>query len=402
VVLLSLAFSLTWFYKKYPRQELIPVFLLLTTLSQFQLFHFSHYALAEVFCLGLTLLSLVYFLQWYERYRLGRRPWLSLVKAALFLFLAYSAKIQYLYLAFIPSMVIFLLGIAQMFRRDGSYRKLATQFAVSVLVMLGFMLVYAAWYFMNRDFYDYIMLSETSGRFASSWHDLLVTARFNTVAYLWTRETRLLVLLSLLSIPAYLALKRFGKPGPVMELVFLFGLAWLILEMHKLPMVYLPNRYLLSMFFAMGLVLSAVLAMLAGEGRYGRMLAYCFVIGMSLVNLSFIYDSYGRRSHDLAAVNKYFSTKDLGGAYVLGSWSPSFTWETKVKAIPVWHNYFNWFDPVNTFHPRCIITEYNEAESDHAYAQQGIKLDSVSDSSRMFRVWRYDVIVYWIKPNPGR
>ncbi|MEI6576611.1 MAG: hypothetical protein WCO63_10575 [Bacteroidota bacterium] len=400
IVLLSLVLALVWFYWRYPQFQLFTTFLLLTTLSQFQLFHFSHYALAEMFCMGLTLTSLLYFLQWYERIHLGRRAALSLVRSSFFLFLAYASKIQFLYLAFLPSLVIFFLMGSEFFGNRSAIRKMAMQFGLSLLIMVFFMLIYGLWYWINHDFYNYIMQSETSGRYATNVKDLFITARFNIEAYLWTKEARLLVLLAMLSLLAYPFIKRFGKPDKRLEIILLFGLSWLILELHKLPMVYLPNRYLLSMFFAMGVILSAILAMLAGEGKYIRMLAYCFVVSLGLIYLSGIYESYIRRSNDLAKANAYFSNKNLAGTYVLGSWAPSLSWESKARTIPVWYNYFNWREPIKTFHPKCIITEYNEAESDYAYEQQGIKLDSISDSSRMFQIWRYNVVVYWIKQTP--
>jgi len=397
LVLVSLALSLLLFFKKFPENQMFLVFLGITALSQFQLFQFSHYALAELLCIALTFASLAFLIQWQERFYFGRSFNTSLAFAQLFIFLAYAAKIQYLYLAALPSLAIFLLLIMRLPEKDRSSKKLFVQFGISIGLMLAFLLLYALWYFVNKDFYNYIMLNETSGRFPLNWPDILTITRFNIQHYLWTKEIKLLLILSCLALPGFALWKALSKRDIRLELIFIFGLSWTLLELHKLPMLYIPNRYLLSLFFALGILVAAGLMMLYRENSYGKALAFCFAISLGLINMSFNYEAYTRRTYDLEAVNHYLSDKNLDGAYVLGSWAPSLTWASEARAIPVWNQYFNWKDPINTFHPRCIITEFNEAESDHAYTQQGINLDSVSDSSRQFKIWRYDVKVYWIK-----
>jgi hypothetical protein len=267
--------------------------------------------------------------------------------------------------------------------------------------MLGFLLVYSIWYWVNRDFYNFIMLNETAGRFPTTWNDFLAVSRFNFINSLWTIEIKLLLILGGFVALAFPFWKIWGKKNIRHELILLFGFAWIILELHKLPMVYIPNRYLLSLYFAVGILVSAGLTMLYDSSRYGKSLAFAFAMTIGLIHMTLNYESFSRRTYDLEAVNHYFEDKKLMGGVILGSWAPSLTWDTKVRTIPVWNNYFNWKDPVKTFHPLCIVSEFNEAESDHAYEQQGINLDSISDSVRLFKIWRYDVKVYWIKPTPA-
>ena len=81
----------------------------------------------------------------------------------------------------------------------------------------------------------------------------------------------------------------------------------------------------------------------------------------------------------------------------MGSWAPSFTWKANSVTKPVWMGYFNSDQPLDRFQPAIVISELDESESDKAYISQGIDLQSKSDSVRVFRVWRYDIGIYWIR-----
>lgn len=48
--------------------------------------------------------------------------------------------------------------------------------------------------------------------------------------------------------------------------------------------------------------------------------------------------------------------------------------------------------------PRLVISEYNEADAEQAYAQQHIDLMALSDSVKTFKLWRYELRCYWMKP----
>jgi len=82
---------------------------------------------------------------------------------------------------------------------------------------------------------------------------------------------------------------------------------------------------------------------------------------------------------------------------VLGIWAYTLASESKAPTIGIRHNYLNDKDPIRTCRPQLVITEFNQAESDSAWARQGIDLEAISDSVRRFKVWRYDLEFYWIR-----
>jgi hypothetical protein len=88
---------------------------------------------------------------------------------------------------------------------------------------------------------------------------------------------------------------------------------------------------------------------------------------------------------------------DFGSQPILGVWAYTLAGGTKAKTLGVRYDYLNFEDPINNYMPRLVITEFNEAESDNVFSRQGIDLKAISDSMRSFKVWRYDLELYWIK-----
>ena len=177
----------------------------------------------------------------------------------------------------------------------------------------------------------------------------------------------------------------------------LFSLIWIVLELHKIPMTYLPNRYLLSLYVAAGLFISATFSVLFSSGKSMKIAISILSVLVLIFNLSGIIQSFRSRTYDIRTVNHYLKCCSYKPGIALGSWATAVSWETDLKTMPVWNNYFNSKDPINTLNPELIIVEENEAETDRAFISNGISLSQQSDSSRVFRIWRYPVRVYWIK-----
>jgi len=56
----------------------------------------------------------------------------------------------------------------------------------------------------------------------------------------------------------------------------------------------------------------------------------------------------------------------------------------------------NWENPVEKLKPNVIVSEIDESDSDCAYKKQGIDLAKISDSCRIFDMWRYKLALYWL------
>jgi hypothetical protein len=187
--------------------------------------------------------------------------------------------------------------------------------------------------------------------------------------------------------------------------MFVLSSIWFAIELHKLSMLYLPSRYLVSYYFVAGLMCSTVLHQLISlhsQKTYRE--KTLFRIGITMTILFFTANSVhysfllNRRTYNIEAINNYFSsTLKNSEQPVMGPWAPAATWDCKVRCIPVWKDFMNDKDITNRFHPQAILSEPNEDESNQAYSSQGINLNQLADSTREFQLGRWSVIVYWMK-----
>jgi len=185
------------------------------------------------------------------------------------------------------------------------------------------------------------------------------------------------------------------------KVLFVITSLWMILECHKLAMIYLPSRYLVSYYFAAGMMSSVVLAE-ALKKEIVRVaiqrIALVFLLFFLAGNLYNLKEIFQRRTFQVEAINNYLSVTIKDPAEpVLGVWSTNATWECKARCIPVWKDFMNDEDVFKQFHPQAILSEPNEDESNRAFVSQGIDLKAASDSSRSFQMGKWEVIVYWMK-----
>ncbi|MCX6270695.1 MAG: hypothetical protein NTU44_05660 [Bacteroidetes bacterium] len=373
--------------------EIFTFFLLLVTYTQFHIFSFSHYGLAEMICIDSIMVSLFFLLKAQtDKAPMGHRVW-NLLLSSLAVFFAYSCKIQYIYLAGLLPVTLLVLALSKQKDREESMELFGFGLIFS-LVLIGF---YTIYYFLNKDFYNYIMARETLGRFPLRILDYPSIARFNFRYFLWVRELQPVWIALPMAVLIILWERHSRKPDKQALAIWTFSLFWLLFELHKLPMIYLPNRYLLPLFFAVGLILAQALAALYTRRDHWKWISLMLALVILGFNLPFHVMNYRQRTYDLDKLNTYMSHYQYDGAYGLGSWATASSWGTDLRTIPVWNNYFNWKDPVNTYKPTVIITEKDESESDRTYQSQGINLLKESDSVRDFRIWRYEVSVYWMK-----
>ncbi|MFH1120583.1 MAG: hypothetical protein V1775_12235 [Bacteroidota bacterium] len=375
------------------------LFYLLLVALQYHYFQFCHYSMGEIFAINMFLLTM-FALAKFEEFISHQKKLRWLLLAVLFSFLAYGVKIQFAYIAIlVPGALLFKAWSVP--RKHKNIRKeYYKAFRISLLFTFALGLVYlAAWYLPNRDFYDHIMNYETSERFKSSLPGLIEVYSFNfrhilLVPALW--PLLLVTMLALFGLNALLLRKFKNRSIP---LVLIFALIWLLLEQHKIAMIYLPTRYFLSLIAAAGIAASLSLGLLVKNHPSTIRLIIPVVFILAALNLTLVYQAWRRRTFDIQTVQKYLEKTSLDRKKpVLGIWAYTLASASKAPTIGIRHNYLNEKDPIRTYKPQLVITEFNQAESDSAWARQGIDLAAISDSVRRFRVWRYDLDFYWIRP----
>jgi hypothetical protein len=399
IVALLFTIGVLFIFSTNKHLRLPALFYLVMAGLQFHYFQFCHYSMGEIFAINMILLSL-YALVKFEEYISHPKKLRWLLLAVFFSFLAYGMKVQFAY-------VVVLVPGAMLLKAWSVSRKLRhirqeyyKAFGISVLFTFMLGLIYlVAWYLPNREFFDYIMNYETSERFKTTLPGLIEVYRFNFRHIIWIKELWPLLIIALLAMGAFAISSVRRHSSRQIPLALIFGLVWLLAEQHKVAMVYLPTRYFLSLIAAAGMVASLSLGYLIQSRPLAVKIILPPVLVIALWNMTFIYETWQRRTFDIKAVNEYLEKSCLDkNKPVLGIWAYTLAADSKAPTIGIRHNYLNSKDPINTFHPQLVVSEFNQAESDSAWARQGIDLKAISDSVRRFKVWRYDLDFYWIKP----
>jgi len=196
----------------------------------------------------------------------------------------------------------------------------------------------------------------------------------------------------------------FKKSSVRFSYLFVAFACWFMVELHKLTLLYLPTRYLISFYFAMGMVMSVVLLELFRlKGRSWYLVTAKVMIALVLMsfvirNASSYYETYKRRTFVIKELDNYFARFDFGEKPVMGTWAPSLTWKSRALTYPVWMNFMNDKDIINKYSPAVIIAEHDEEDSNQAYSLQGIDLNSLADSVKTVQVNAWTLKIYWIKP----
>ena len=367
------------------------IFLIILLLLQYRIFHFSHYAMAEMLSIAMVFVSYHFLSKYYKT----SRPH-HLLLACMLIFVAWGFKIQFLYLAALIPAVVVLYGGFQVYSQRMTRKNFAAGAIRSIFYSLIFPLVYLlAWYLPNQRFYDKVMFEQTVQRF-DAWEKLSRTIDFNFTGLALDPANLNLALAVVLAV-IFLILSAINREITFKNLlVMVFGGTWLLIETHKLGMTYLPQRYLLSFYTAAGFFSAAVLYQVFDQSRKLRYFLSAFLLGSVILSATFYVDSFSERSWELKQVNSYMKNYVWDGQTVAGVWAPSVTWGTKARVIPVWSGYH---DPATFFwkyNPQVIVEEPDEGTSELFFSNHGIDLAGMSDSVRYFDVWRYDLEVFWI------
>jgi hypothetical protein len=399
-VLIFLVLALIFLSKKKLFSQLLLI-LVPILFFKYQVFHFSRFSLAEIPSSILILLGIYHIYITYQPNRKEKQYIRSALLAGTFFSLAYYFKIQFLYIALLPLMVALERAISS---KIITRRILILNGLVLAGTTLFFLVLYLlAWYLPSRGIYDH-MMAHQSGGFELS-HKTWEYFQFNLIQFMFS-DYNILFTLSFIACMGIGVFMLFRKSSSHYPTLFKATIIWLVLELHKLTMVYLPTRYQISLFVSMGLIIAIVIhELIISEnllkGKYLKMLArpaiIIWIVIFFILNLSDYGRSLKNRTYHIREANHYLATTLGKEELSIGAWAPSITWGSKSKAIPVWGGFLNDEDPLNQLRPRVVVSEPDEQDSEQAYSNQGIDLLSESDSLRTFQIGNWAVNVYWLK-----
>lgn len=384
LTLLLVALAL-WFVAQGSTGKRLLPFFLLATMLQFHIFHFSHYAMAEMCSIAFILMS---FGMISRDDGNKTKSNFRLASASLLMVAAVAMKIQFAYiLGILPMSFLF----DWIFAGKAERQEKSKRFLQIVTASFGaFLILFLAWILPAADYLRSVMGMETQGRFPDNLHHLWQLLEFNWQQSLCITEVLPLIVVGVLALVSLFILKIRQR------LPLLFALSWLLLELHKLPMTYLPHRYLLGFYAALGLVAAIVASDWTASNIQLRRIVWAVFIVLGLVNIYHYKLSLDRRSKDLKHITEHVQDIAKNHTVIIGSWGPSVSWGSRLKTLPVWDAYTPFQDPIKETEASLVIAEFNEADSDGAWEKRGIDLDMIADSSRHFKAWRYNLVLYYL------
>jgi hypothetical protein len=389
-----------WVSWKNPYHVKLLLFFIPMVFLEYHVFTFAHFSLAEMPSTIFIFSGILLFAQPLK----NDKTWQRAIGLALLFSMAYLFKIQFLYI--VP--ILPLLLLVYFFRKkDQKNIHVKALFFSSIFMAFIFLIYILAWYLPNQEFYNYVMIDQTTNRFAY-YFDLPDHLRWINKNIFLEKKLQLVTFLFYFLFPVGLLLFFRKTSTPAKESdrfykkIFLGLSLWLLLEFHKLTMMYLPTRYLVSLIFCMAAINSLVVfemfRLLLLEKKHQRWIflpILTFVIVL-FFNLNNYQNAYERRTFDIRKINQYLAPYEFGDRPIIGAWAPSLTWKTEAKTYPVWGEYFNDKNILTEQKPVIIISELDESDSSQAYQSQNIQIDQHADSIRYFQIHNFKLKVLWM------
>lgn len=360
-------------------------------LMQLHVFQYSHLAMSEMIAVAMVALSIRFLLAALVE---TMQQTQKIFFAALFVFLSYCVKIQFVYAA---ALVPFSLLLVRWFRVAPVSAPLLQR---AVVLTAVFATVYVlAWYLPNRSFFNQVLAFESEEKVPSTGN--LLQAIFSHIRMnLLGPSTRYFMLLAFISFVA--GCLHFLRSGDSrFKILFVLSCCWLLLESHRLFFTYFPPRYQVSFFFAAGFNASIVIHALLFSSSRNRMMkgmVILLLLTFALLNGIRYVRQINERQFTVAVANDYMKRATIDSSRViLGSWAPAITWESGSRAVPVWKDFLNDKLMMEKFEPAAVITEPGETDSRRAFMSENVNLAVLSDSARAIDVGPWHLLIYWIK-----
>jgi len=123
------------------------------------------------------------------------------------------------------------------------------------------------------------------------------------------------------------------------------------------------------------------------------------LISIFLLNIYHYQKAYSQRTFVVQKINNYFKKLIKKEDVVIGPWAPSFNWESKCYAYPIWNEFLGDRNIKTYYKPDYIVSEYNQEDSDSAYKKNNIVLNEYADSITQIKVALWTLNFYRVKRN---
>lgn len=354
---------------------------ILFSLFNYYLFQYAHFTMPELlasvflFCLILNV----------SRY-LESKKIQYLVYAIVFTFLSFLFKFQFAY-AFPLLFLLLFINLKQ-------FDKKAWLYIVGVNLLFGLIYLFI-WYFPHIDFFKLIYKDQIHGGFLNPMEQYYFVYE-QIKNYFFNTQNGGLSLSLFLSIPIFIFNLKNLKNDIFLKSLSIGLFCWLIIESHKLLIVYLPPRYLVSTFLAISIFVAFQCYL---SVRLSKKLTYYFVLPICLCML--VMNSFSivyllkNRKYSIQALNEKFSHTHDAKGLIVGQWANTIAINSRLKALPFTYNSFENGDFLRIIKAKILVVEKNEKDVyylKHAnyFRQKTIKTDSIE-------VGTYHLYIHYLK-----
>jgi hypothetical protein len=369
-------------------------------LFEFHIFHFTHYSLAEMPAITSIFLGCFFLYK-----SIINKQNITIFSSAMFFTFSYLFKIQFLYIFFLVPLFFLNLIIFQKISSKKLNIEMKTLSKHFIYMTLLLLLYVFCWYLPNKDFINHLLEYGFSSRLIESSElnvlGMAVDYLLNLKAFFFTfyKEKYILVIF-LMIFPLGLYLLFSKNSSKFFKIIFLISLSWFMIEMHKFSMNYLPSRYLLSLYFPIGIIISIVSyeswKLYVNDKNYFICFCYCTICCFTLLsfNVYSIKTSYNSRTYDIKETNIYFERYNYNNRPIMGSWASSLARNNKVLTLPIFEDYYNHENIIEEFNPKVIILEDIDGD---LLKKDNIILNEISDSVVSKTVGEYELKIVWLK-----
>ena len=379
-------------------KALVSVMVLLG-LSQTFLFQYTHYAMAEMIACCWIFCGFVFLLRYYDEGLLK-----DLMGACVIFLLVFLLKIQFAYFLSIPMLLVIWICLVR-YKAAYDKKELLHFFYFIALIGILLLLFYLIWYHPRQAFFRYIVLKHYD--FPASWSDAWTNVRFNYEHILLNDDLRMITFSSYFFLLIGVLMLAGFKTSREFKFIFVSCILWIGIEIHKLSFSYIPIRYLLPMLFAALLMVSLVVSesiRIAFRSNYGNKSRYILMLiaigasfNLGLENSRQLNRLVSERTYVMKELSGYIKSTIPAHGIIVGNWAPSLTWEVPNETMVVASHFLNDEKMFTTVKPVAIVTEEDEADSDGAFKNRGIDLNTKSDSIKRAKVGRWQLEICRIK-----
>ncbi len=370
------------------RKPLFGIAFMLICALQMHVFQYQHLALVESLVNASTLV-LVYFL-WKSCISNSKQSAYFFIFSVLFAFLLFLFKVQYAYLLALPFMVCFFQILVLRKSRVFWIKTILSGAGVLVILLLLF---YNFWILPHKEFIEMLRVQQGSNRFAELQY-AFITFKENGKLLLWKKHLiffQLAFVLALLMIP--FALRGAKKTFKILVLV---SAAWLLLELHKVFILWLPTRYALSLLAAQGWFTALVLSRLLQVKRKmlgGLALATILLLGG--INMFDFYSFFKKATWQSQTIIDDVAAIDFKGRKAIGVWSTALVWNETAYLLPVWKEFLNdALNPLETYNPKILMGHQPDISAEGVFPAKALQLESAATSVKKYPYQEFEITVF--------